>query len=113
MAQVGKDAPIYALTTPFSSPFAFTDGYVNNGVSLGSYGISTNIASIGNPNLKPEKTVSYEGGVDLGFLRDRISFNGTYYYSKSTDVIIPASISYTSGFAGQLLNAASNSPIRV
>ncbi len=106
VAQVGKDAPIYALTTPFSSPFAFTDGYVNNGVSLGSYGISTNIASIGNPNLKPEKTVSYEGGVDLGFLRDRLSFNGTYYYSKSTDVILPASISYTSGFAGQLLNAA-------
>jgi len=106
VAQVGKDAPIYALTTPFSSPFAFTDGFATNGVTLNSFGISTNIASIGNPDLKPEKTVSYEGGVDLGILKDRITFNGTYYYSKSTDVILPASISYTSGFAGQLLNAA-------
>ena len=105
-AQVGKDAPIYALTTPFSSPFAYTDGYVNTGVSIPAYAISTVTASIGNPNLKPEKTVSYEGGIDLGLYKDRISFNGTYYYSKSSDVIVPAAISYTTGFAGQLLNAA-------
>lgn len=105
-AQVGKDAPIYALTTPYTAPFAFTDGFVNTGVSVPGYGLSTNIASIGNPNLRAEKTKSYEGGIDLGLFRDRITFNGTYYYSKSTDVIVPVAISYTTGFAGELLNAA-------
>lgn len=105
-AQVGKDAPIYALTTPLTAPFAFTDGFVNTGVSVPGYGLSTNIASIGNPNLKAEQTKSYEGGLDLGFFKDRITFNGTYYYSKSTDVIVPVAISYTTGFAGELLNAA-------
>lgn len=105
-AQVGKDAPIYALTTPYAAPFAFTDGFVNTGVSIPGYYLSTNVTSIGNPNLKAEKTRSYEAGLDLGFFKDRITFNGTYYYSKSSDVIVPVAISYTTGFAGELLNAA-------
>ncbi len=105
-AQVGKDAPIYALTTQYAAPFAFTDGFVNTGVSIPGYALSTNVATLGNPNLKAEKTRSYEAGVDLGLYKDRITFNGTYYYSKSTDVIVPVAISYTTGFAGQLLNAA-------
>jgi len=105
-AQVGKDAPIYSLTTLLTAPFAFTDGFVNTGVSLPSYALSSNVALLGNPDLKAEKTRSYEAGVDLGFLKDRITFNGTYYYSKSSDVIVPVAISYTTGFAGELLNAA-------
>jgi TonB-linked SusC/RagA family outer membrane protein len=105
-AQVGKDAPIYALTTLYSAPFAFTDGFVNTGVSIPGYFLSSNVASIGNPNLKTEKTRSYEAGLDLNLYKDRITFNGTYYYSKSSDVIVPVSISYTTGFAGELLNAA-------
>lgn len=105
-AQVGKDAPIYALTTPYAAPFAFTDGYVNTGVSIPGYALSTNVASLGNPKLKAEKTKSYEAGIDLGLYKDRITFNGTYYYSKSSDIIVPVAISYTTGFAGELLNAA-------
>ncbi|HEX9511004.1 MAG TPA: SusC/RagA family TonB-linked outer membrane protein [Puia sp.] len=107
-AQVGKDAPIYALTTPFSSA-VFADGFTSgitfpaNGSS--GYQISSAIATVGNPTLKPERTNSYEGGVDLGFLNNRLTFNGTYYYSKSTDGILPVSIPFSTGFAGELLNA--------
>ena len=79
-AQVGKDAPIYALTTPFT-PTAFKDGFTTginfpiNG--MGGYQISSGIATIGNPDLKPENTYSYEFGADLSFLQkqNRIKCN--------------------------------------
>ncbi len=108
-AQVGKDAPIYALTTPFSSA-SFLDGFTN-GITFpingnAGYQISSAVTTIGNPNLKPENTYSYEVGTDLEFFNNRIGLNATAYYSKSTDVIFPVSVPYTSGFAGALLNAA-------
>jgi TonB-linked SusC/RagA family outer membrane protein len=107
-AQVGKDAPVYSLTTPFTNA-VFADGFTSgitfpaNGSS--GYQISSAIATIGNPDLRPENTFSYEGGLDLGFLRNRLIFNATGYYSKSTDGIIPISIPFSTGFAGTLLNA--------
>lgn len=108
-AQVGKDAPVYSLTTPYSSA-NFLDGFTR-GITFpisgnAGYQISSATTTIGNPNLKPENTYSYEGGVDLEFLQNRIGLNATYYYSKSTDVIFPVSVPYSSGFAGALLNAA-------
>ncbi len=109
-AQVGKDAPVYALSTPFVSPATFADGFTGGitfpvGGIAGSQ-ISSATTTVGNPDLKPENTYSYEGGFDLGFLHDRISLNATAYYSNSKDVIITSSIPYSSGFAATLLNAA-------
>ncbi|MEP6465743.1 MAG: SusC/RagA family TonB-linked outer membrane protein [Parafilimonas sp.] len=109
-AQVGKDAPVYALTTPFVSPANFTDGFTTGitfpiGGVAGSQ-ISSLTTVVGNPNLKPENTYSYEGGFDLGFLKDRISVNATAYYSNSKDVIITSSIPFSTGFAATLINAA-------
>lgn len=108
-AQVGKDAPIYGLTTPFFNA-NFKDGFTN-GITfpmtgVPGYQISSGVTTIGNENLKPENTYSYELGADLGFLQNRISLNATAYYSKSTDVIFPVSIPYSTGFAAKLLNAA-------
>jgi len=108
-AQVGKDAPLYSLTTPFSSA-AFQDGFTN-GITFpingnAGYQVSSATTTIGNPNLKPENTYSYEFGTDLEFFNNRIGLNATAYYSKSTDVIFPVSVPYSSGFAGALLNAA-------
>jgi TonB-linked SusC/RagA family outer membrane protein len=108
-AQVGKDAPIYALTTPYSSASlkdGFTSGITFPANGSSGYQISSAITTIGNPLLKPEKTVSYELGTDLGFFNNRISLNATAYYSKSSDVIFQVSLPYSTGFAGELLNAA-------
>ena len=108
-AQVGKDAPIYSLNTPYTSA-SFKDGFTNgitfpvNGI--GGYQISSAIVTIGNLDLKPENTYSYELGADLQFLHNRIGLNATAYYSRSSDVIFPISVPYSSGFAGKLLNAA-------
>jgi len=109
-AQVGKDAPAYSLTSPFTTT-SIKDGFTT-GITfpfpgnIGGYQISSATTTLGNPDLKPEVTLSYEAGLDLGFLDDRISLSSTVYYSKSKDVIFPISLPYTTGYAGKLLNAA-------
>ncbi|MBS1566104.1 MAG: TonB-dependent receptor, partial [Bacteroidetes bacterium] len=108
-AQVGRDAPIQGLKTYFT-PATVTDGFTSGILfpidNSAGYQISSPIAVLGNPDLKAEKTNSYEIGADLGFLQNRITFNATAYYSKSTDVILTVPIAYTSGFGAKLLNAA-------
>ena len=110
-AQVGKDAPAQGLQTYYKTT-SITDGFtsgiqfpVNNGQPIGSYQITSTTSVIGNPDLKPEKTASYEVGLDLGFFKSRANFSGTYYYSKTTQAIFTVPYTYTTGFASKLLNA--------
>jgi len=108
-AQVGKDAPIQGLQTYYGSA-VITDGFTS-GIQFpingnAGYQISSTISTIGNPELKAEKTNSYEFGTDLSFFKNRIGLNATAYYSKSTDVILIVPIAFSTGFAAELLNAA-------
>ncbi len=65
-------------------------------------------STLGNPNLKNERLDEYEAGLELRFLKDRISFEGSYFYRKSHDGIIPGvSISNATGFSGTTVNTAS------
>ncbi|WP_293901682.1 TonB-dependent receptor [Phenylobacterium sp.] len=41
----------------------------------------------GNPNLKPEQSRGWEGGVDLAFLDGRVSLGGTYFHARLQDEI--------------------------
>ena len=108
-AQVGKDAPVQGLQTYYNQA-SIADGFTS-GIQFpinanAGYQYSSTISVIGNPELKAEKTNSYELGADLGFFKNRISLNATAYYSKSSDVILTVPIAYTTGFASELLNAA-------
>ncbi|MCX6292090.1 MAG: SusC/RagA family TonB-linked outer membrane protein [Bacteroidetes bacterium] len=108
-AGVGKDAPPFGTTTPYLPTHVF-DGW-SPGIFYPlagepGFSISSTTSVIGNPNLKPEHTNSFEVGVDLAFIENRISFNATYYNYKTTDGIFTVPISYTTGFASSLLNAA-------
>lgn len=59
----------------------------------------------GNDNLKPEKTHTAEGGIDLSFLQDRIRFSAGYYRSITKDALfyVPATPS-TGQSQSQLFN---------
>jgi outer membrane receptor protein involved in Fe transport len=108
-AQVGKDAPVQGLQTYYlpaaiGDPFTTGIQFPINGNA--GYALSSPAATIGNPDLKAEKTNSLEFGTDLGFLNNRVTLNATAYYSKSSDVILIVPIAYSSGFAAELLNAA-------
>ncbi|WP_089077413.1 SusC/RagA family TonB-linked outer membrane protein [Flavobacterium tructae] len=58
-----------------------------------------------NNSLKPEFTTSYEAGVDLGFFKNRLQLDLSYYYTKTKDQLIVLNTSQTSGFLGANTNA--------
>lgn len=104
-AIVGKDAPIYGTTTPFI-PGTTADGWTD-GVSfpyLGQVGY-TMADVLGNDQLKPEKTTSFEFGLQLGFLDNMIGLDFTYYDAKSIDQIFNVPVSYATGYWRMVMNA--------
>ena len=62
-------------------------------------GIGAQLMALGNPNLKWETTMSYDLGVDIAFLDDRISLTFGYYLKKTknllSDVTLPTSVGFS------------------
>ena len=58
-----------------------------------------------NPDLTAEEIATWEIGLDMRFLRDRISFDVTYYDIESRDLIIPLDVSGATGFNATFVNA--------
>lgn len=48
-------------------------------------------------SYKPEFVLTSEVGIELGFLKNRINFEATYYYQDNTDQVIDISLSNTTG----------------
>ncbi len=87
----------YAINANYSVVGGFPFG------NLGGYGISQTIA---NPDLKPEQVVEKEGGIELGFLNNRLNVTAVYYKSNTSDGIVPATTPTSSGFTSAIVNAA-------
>jgi TonB-linked SusC/RagA family outer membrane protein len=104
-AQVGNDAGLYALNDYYTA----IDGGIQGQVS---YATRT---TIGNKNIRPEKTKSTEFGVDLRFFQNRVGVDFAYYTSKSDGQIISVPIPYSTGFASMTLNSGivSNNGIEI
>lgn len=89
-AEVGNAAPFDRLIDTYQ---------INNDI-----GTSLPSAS-NNPDLKPERTKSYEAGLEMRFLNDRVGFDLAYYKSNSIDQIINVPISTSTGYVSKLMNA--------
>jgi len=107
ISKVGKDADPYVLATTYNSAsqgnnvssinFPFTTA---NGTYPG-FAISN---QIGSNTLTPEFTKSYEAGTNLGFFNNRLSFDLTYFYTRSESQILPVTIASSSGFGALYAN---------
>jgi len=73
----------------------------------GSRVASSSINGLPNPDLKWEKTAQSDIGVEMKFLQDRISFEGDYYYKKTTNLLLNKPIPNSTGFSGVLSNIGS------
>ncbi|MGN6615889.1 MAG: SusC/RagA family TonB-linked outer membrane protein [Ilyomonas sp.] len=93
-AEVGSDAPFDYLINSYTQPTPF------NGVPLFSVSSTEK-----NPDLKPERTRSYEGGLEVSFLKNRIGLDATYFKTNTIDQIIPVTISGATGYTTQIVNA--------
>jgi TonB-linked SusC/RagA family outer membrane protein len=110
-AQIGKDAPPYSLTNYFV-PGGISDLYVNTDIKSPYYSpANSNIPgyalgnTLNNPNLKPEISTTAEVGTELGFLKDRITVDLTYYYKRTENEILTVPIAPSSGYTNEVINA--------
>jgi len=65
------------------------------------------VGNISNSKLRWEKTNSYNVGLDIGLLRNRITMSADVYYKKTTDLLLNAPVSLTTGFANMFDNVGS------
>lgn len=93
-AQVGNDANYYFVTDTYRVVPPF-------GSSPQSSVFDTKL----NPQLKPERTKSFEGGLEMAFLKNRLGFDFTYYRTQTFDQILPVTTSVATGYSAKYLNA--------
>ncbi|RNC65521.1 SusC/RagA family TonB-linked outer membrane protein [Proteiniphilum sp. X52] len=74
--------------------------YVVNGQKVATVNTST----FPNPNLKPVRISEYEGGLNLAFLRNRLSFDMAYYVKNTRDDIAVVTVSSATGYSAQIQN---------
>ena len=81
---------------PYQSVYTLDSN--QNYVFGGVYTTGASITTYVDPNLKWEKTRTSDIGIETGFFQNRLTFNATYYYRKTTDVLYKPSASYSSIF---------------
>ncbi|HWZ03540.1 MAG TPA: TonB-dependent receptor [Mucilaginibacter sp.] len=92
----------YGLTgddgaAPYSALGLFTSGGYN--------GIGGQVYSqIANPNLRWEKTLQFDAGIDIGFFNNRLSASLDFYDKNTSDLLLNVDIPQTTGISSQLQN---------
>ena len=67
-------------------------------------------ASVGNPDLRPERGSELEVGFEAGFIGDRVRLDASYYDKATRDALIPVPVAPSTGFTGsQLTNLGETS----
>ncbi|WP_188547202.1 SusC/RagA family TonB-linked outer membrane protein [Hymenobacter qilianensis] len=103
-AEVGRDTDPYNLGTVYGVA-SFGNNVANLNFPFNGAGGFALGNQQGNPDLKPEFTRSYEGGVNLGFFKNRLSIEATYFYQTSRDQIIPLATPASTGYRTRIANA--------
>ncbi|PXV65879.1 TonB-linked SusC/RagA family outer membrane protein [Dysgonomonas alginatilytica] len=84
------------LSNMVSANYVFGDDQaIQNGFVVGN---------ISNSFLGWEKTDSYNFGLDLGFFKNRIYMQADVYYKKTTDLLLKAPTSLTTGYSSMMDN---------
>jgi TonB-linked SusC/RagA family outer membrane protein len=60
--------------------------------------------TLNNPNLQPNSTSIYEGGLEMKFLENRLGLDVTYFVSNDGPRIFNLPLSQTTGYTSQLVN---------
>lgn len=61
-------------------------------------GVGATLVGMGNKDLSWEKTTSYDANFEIQFLDSRISFDATYYYKKTKDLLSDITLPLSNGF---------------
>lgn len=100
----GKLRASYAIVGNDTSPYQLVPTYSFDGI-YNNQAYASLSSTFFNPDLKPEKTGSFEYGLDLRFLKDRLTFGATHYRTSTTNQIVTAQITPASGYTRRYYNA--------
>ena len=93
-AEVGNDTEPYALSNVY-----------NTAVAWGSIQAKSESNRLSNSDLKPERTASFETGIDVRFMDGRIGLDFTYFDNRTRNQIIPIELDIATGYASRIINA--------
>lgn len=104
--EVGVQPARYNTSNIFVSP-VFGDQYGGD-LAGGLYGNGAFVASTqrGSANLRPERKKETEIGIDLRFLKDKLSISATYYQNTTEDVLLDFPIANSRGVTRLYTNGA-------
>lgn len=94
-ALVGNDTDPYQVITTYSQ-------YTNIDSTTPGYRLPNTLK---NDELKPERTSSFEVGLEMAFFHGRAGFDVSYYNSVTKDQIMPLSLSGTTGYIYKVVNS--------
>jgi len=80
------------------TPYQYLSSYSTDAESYQGY-TGLYPSRIPNPDYAWEVNKKLEGGIEVGFLQDRIHFEADYYRNRSSDQLINYSLPYVSGFS--------------
>jgi TonB-linked SusC/RagA family outer membrane protein len=103
----GKIRAGYAFVGGDTDPYQIIDvysQYTNIDAETGTPGyiLSTKLR---NSDLKPERTGSFETGLEVNFFNNRLGLEATYYSTETKDHILDLSLSGTTGYLQRVINA--------
>ncbi len=93
-AEVGNSAPALTLKDTYRVNASFS------GTSLATVPDTKN-----NPDLKPERQRSWEGGLEMNFLKNRVGFDLALYKTNTFDQLINLPVSFSTGYLDKWINA--------
>ena len=104
--QVGNDPPPYRTSNVYRAASADGDNLLS-GYDFPAFGVNAfeRSSTLGNQELKAEKTTTLEFGGDFKFLLGRFNVDFTYFKATTRDLIVNAEISAASGFTSAPVNA--------
>jgi len=98
--EVGKGTSVYSAMTGYYTP---NTPYAVGGTStLPNYGFDSK--TLGNSNLIPERSDTWELGTEIKMLRNRLGLDFTFYQKNTVNQIIPFTVTRESGVTARLVN---------
>lgn len=94
----------YASVGNGTDPYNVTTTYVTGTPFNGSPSFSLP-TTLNNPYLKAEKTSEYEFGIEASAFNNRVALDFSYYNRATKDQIVPVTVSASTGWQEQYINA--------
>lgn len=101
----GNSPSVYSTNNYYIVP-SFADGFTNGNsfpyLSQNGFTLSN---TLGNSNLKPEKTIETEVGLEFRMFNNRFSVEATWYNKETSDILVARPIAGSSGFQAIVSNS--------